>query len=96
MLKINTIASGGGSIINFDGQKITVGPESAGAFPGPACYGHGGPATITDCNLLLGRIQSSNFPKIFGKSEKKSLNIQASKLALQKIANNILIKTKKK
>tara|TARA_B100000686_G_scaffold89006_2_gene95684 strand:+ start:13837 stop:17466 length:3630 start_codon:yes stop_codon:yes gene_type:complete len=95
MLKINTIASGGGSIISFDGQKITVGPESAGAFPGPACYGHRGPATITDCNLILGRIQSSNFPKIFGKSENKALDIDASKLALKKITNNILKKTKK-
>ena len=96
MLKINTIASGGGSIISFDGQKITVGPKSAGAFPGPACYGYGGPATITDCNLILGRIQSSNFPKIFGKLENKALDINASKLALQKISNKILKKTKRK
>ena len=68
MLNINTIASGGGSIINLEGSKITVGPKSAGASPGPACYGTGGPATITDCNLLLGYIQANNFPKIFGNS----------------------------
>ena len=53
MLNINTIAAGGGSIIKLEGSKITVGPESAGASPGPACYGIGGPATITDCNLVL-------------------------------------------
>ena len=53
MLNINTIAAGGGSLISFDGIKINVGPNSAGAIPGPACYGLGGPATITDCNLVL-------------------------------------------
>lgn len=60
-LAIETVAAGGGSICSFDGQKLTVGPESAGADPGPACYGAGGPLTLTDINLLLGRLQSNNF-----------------------------------
>lgn len=60
-LAIETIASGGGSICHFDGYKLLVGPHSAGASPGPACYGQGGPLTITDCNLLLGRIDPESF-----------------------------------
>lgn len=60
-LAIETIAAGGGSICSFDGYRLTVGPESAGASPGPACYGAGGPLTITDVNLLLGRIDPLNF-----------------------------------
>lgn len=61
MLAIETVAAGGGSICRFDGVKLVVGPESAGAAPGPACYGHGGPCTITDANLLLGRIPEEQF-----------------------------------
>jgi 5-oxoprolinase (ATP-hydrolysing) len=66
MLNIVTIASGGGSILWFDGQRMRVGPESAGAYPGPACYGFGGPLTVTDANLLTGRIIPGYFPKAFG------------------------------
>ena len=54
MMAIETVAAGGGSICRFDGVKLVVGPESAGADPGPACYGRGGPLTVTDCNLLSG------------------------------------------
>lgn len=61
-IDIETVAAGGGSICDFDGQSLTVGPESAGADPGPACYGNGGPLTITDVNLLTGRLQASNLP----------------------------------
>jgi 5-oxoprolinase (ATP-hydrolysing) len=60
-LAIETVAAGGGSICSFDGHKLSVGPESAGSDPGPACYGAGGPTTITDVNLLLGRMDASNF-----------------------------------
>lgn len=60
-IEIETVAAGGGSICNFDGKSLTVGPESAGANPGPACYGQGGPLTITDVNLLTGRLDPSNF-----------------------------------
>ncbi|QDU43410.1 Acetophenone carboxylase gamma subunit [Symmachiella dynata] len=62
MLAIETVAAGGGSICDFDGVKLTVGPESAGASPGPACYGRGGPLTVTDVNLFLGKILPAKFP----------------------------------
>ncbi|AMV22140.1 hydantoinase B/oxoprolinase family protein [Planctomyces sp. SH-PL14] len=62
MLAIETVAAGGGSICRFDGVKLVVGPESAGSDPGPACYGRGGPLTITDCNVALGRIVTDHFP----------------------------------
>ncbi len=66
ILRIHTVAAGGGSIVNFDGVRLRVGPESAGANPGPACYRRGGPLTVTDCNVLLGRIQPEFFPTLFG------------------------------
>jgi 5-oxoprolinase (ATP-hydrolysing) len=66
MMNIHTIAAGGGSVIRFDGARLRVGPESAGANPGPACYRRGGPLTITDANVLLGRIQPAYFPSLFG------------------------------
>lgn len=66
MLRIHTVAAGGGSICRWDGARLTVGPESAGANPGPAAYGRGGPLTVTDCNVLLGKIQPDHFPKLFG------------------------------
>ncbi|WP_411338816.1 hydantoinase B/oxoprolinase family protein [Sphingopyxis sp. J-6] len=66
MLRIHTVAAGGGSICRWDGARLLVGPESAGANPGPAAYGRGGPLTITDCNILLGKIQPDHFPRLFG------------------------------
>ncbi len=66
MLAIHTVAAGGGSRLQFDGVRLRVGPESAGADPGPACYRRGGPLTVTDANLLLGRLQSEQFPAVFG------------------------------
>jgi 5-oxoprolinase (ATP-hydrolysing) len=66
MLQIHTVAAGGGSICFFDGARLRVGPKSAGADPGPACYRRGGPLTITDCNVLLGRVRPEFFPAIFG------------------------------
>ena len=66
MLSIHTIAAGGGSICRFDGMRLRVGPQSAGAIPGPACYRRGGPLTVTDCNLMLGKLQPSFFANIFG------------------------------
>ena len=65
-LAIHTVAAGGGSILHFDGQRYQVGPDSAGANPGPACYRRSGPLTITDANLLLGRLQADYFPAVFG------------------------------
>ena len=66
MLTINTVAAGGGSILTFGNGRLRVGPESAGAQPGPACYRNGGPLTVTDANVLLGRIQPEFFPRVFG------------------------------
>ncbi|MGW1144316.1 hydantoinase B/oxoprolinase family protein [Streptomyces sp. NPDC002454] len=66
MLAIHTVAAGGGSVLHFDGSRYRVGPDSAGADPGPACYRAGGPLTVTDANLMLGRIQASRFPRTFG------------------------------
>ena len=66
MLRIHTVAAGGGSILHFDGTRFRVGPESAGADPGPACYRRVGPLTVTDANVLLGRIQPAHFPSVFG------------------------------
>jgi 5-oxoprolinase (ATP-hydrolysing) len=66
MMSIHTIAAGGGSILFFDGQRQRVGPDSAGANPGPACYRRGGPLTVTDCNVMLGKIQPDYFPRVFG------------------------------
>ena len=66
ILQIHTVAAGGGSIVRFDGVRLRVGPESAGANPGPASYRRGGPLTVTDCNVLLGRIQADFFPALFG------------------------------
>ncbi len=66
MLNIVTVAAGGGSILKFDGQRMTVGPNSAGSYPGPACYGFDGPLTITDANLFTGRLMPGHFPATFG------------------------------
>ncbi|AKM09323.1 hydantoinase B/oxoprolinase family protein [Croceicoccus naphthovorans] len=66
MMTIDTIAAGGGSICRFDGSRLRVGPASAGADPGPACYRRGGPLTITDCNVMLGKLQPDCFPSLFG------------------------------
>ncbi len=66
MLSIHTIAAGGGSILQFDGARYRVGPQSAGAHPGPACYRHGGSLTITDSNVMVGKIQPEFFPQVFG------------------------------
>jgi 5-oxoprolinase (ATP-hydrolysing) len=74
MMSIHSIAAGGGSIIRFDGARLRVGPESAAANPGPASYRRGGPLTITDANVLLGRIQPEFFPRVFGASANESLD----------------------
>ncbi|MEU6542531.1 hydantoinase B/oxoprolinase family protein [Streptomyces sp. NPDC046859] len=66
MLDIHTVAAGGGSVLHFDGSRYRVGPDSAGADPGPACYRGGGPLTVTDANVMLGRIQPAHFPAVFG------------------------------
>ena len=66
MMAINTVAAGGGSVLHFDGSRYQVGPDSAGAVPGPACYRRGGPLTVTDANVMVGKVQPAHFPAIFG------------------------------
>ncbi|KAK0728665.1 Hydantoinase B/oxoprolinase-domain-containing protein [Lasiosphaeria miniovina] len=88
-LDINTVAAGGGSMLFFRNGLFVVGPDSAGAHPGPACYRKGGPATVTDANLYLGRLLPEFFPKIFGKNEDEGLDPEASKRALQELADQI-------
>ena len=86
MLWVETVAAGGGSILAFDGRRCTVGPESAGAQPGPACYGRGGPATVTDANLVLGRIQPRYFPACFGPRADQPLDAAAAHDRLSALA----------
>src|ERR1022692_1673987 len=74
MLTIHTVAAGGGSILHFDGGRYRVGPDSAGANPGPAAYRRGGPLTVTDANVMLGRIQPGHFPRVFGASGDQPLD----------------------
>lgn len=86
-IAIHTIASGGGSILQIDDGRQTVGPESAGAIPGPICYRHGGNnLTVTDANLLLGRIQRQFFPQIFGEQQNLPLDDQATQKKFQQLA----------
>ncbi|WP_329276564.1 hydantoinase B/oxoprolinase family protein [Streptomyces sp. NBC_00691] len=68
MMSIHTVAAGGGSVLHFDGRRYRVGPDSAGAVPGPACYRRGGPLTVTDANVMLGRVQPAHFPAVFGEN----------------------------
>ncbi|WP_405187570.1 hydantoinase B/oxoprolinase family protein [Streptomyces anulatus] len=68
MMSIHTVAAGGGSVLHFDGSRYRVGPDSAGADPGPACYRRGGPLTVTDANVMLGRVQPGHFPAVFGEA----------------------------
>src|SRR5439155_12878044 len=77
MMRIHTVAAGGGSICSFDGSRFRVGPESAGANPGPASYRRGGPLTVTDCNIMVGKIDPALFPKVFGPSSDLPLDADA-------------------
>ncbi|KAH8892112.1 hypothetical protein GQ53DRAFT_841002 [Thozetella sp. PMI_491] len=79
MLNISTVAAGGGSILFARNGLLVVGPESAGAHPGPACYRKGGPLTVTDANLFLGRLVLSSFPSIFGENANEPLDVQVVK-----------------
>src|SRR5690606_33416781 len=77
MLAIHTVAAGGGSILHFDGTRYRVGPDSAGANPGPAAYRRGGPLTVTDANVMLGKIQPEYFPRVFGPGGDEPLAVEA-------------------
>lgn len=88
-LDINTVAAGGGSRLFFRNGMFVVGPESAGAHPGPGCYRKGGPATVTDANLYLGRLLPDFFPKIFGKNEDEGLDVKASERLMEELAEQV-------
>lgn len=93
MMAIHTVAAGGGSIVRFDGSRYRVGPESAGANPGPACYRKGGPLTVTDCNVMLGKIQPEFFPKVFGIDGNLALDGEIVRQKFQELAIEIQAQT---
>ncbi|MBQ1161314.1 hydantoinase B/oxoprolinase family protein [Streptomyces sp. A73] len=86
MMDIHTVAAGGGSVLHFDGARYRVGPDSAGAVPGPACYRRGGPPTVTDANVLLGRIRPAHFPAVFGPAGDRPLDPEAARAGFARIA----------
>ncbi len=89
MMDINTVAAGGGSILHFDGSRLRVGPDSAGADPGPTCYGNNGPLAITDCNVVLGKLRPEFFPAVFGADGNQALDIAATTKAFGVLAEQI-------
>jgi 5-oxoprolinase (ATP-hydrolysing) len=89
MLAIHTVAAGGGSILHFDGSRYRVGPDSAGASPGPACYRGGGPLTVTDANVMLGRVQPDHFPRVFGENGDEPLDADVVRTKFAELADRI-------
>ena len=89
MMAINTVAAGGGSILHFDGARFRVGPDSAGADPGPACYRRGGPLTVTDANVCVGKIQPAHFPAIFGPAADQPVDAAAVRTKFADLAEKI-------
>ncbi|MBL8642823.1 MAG: hydantoinase B/oxoprolinase family protein [Rhodospirillaceae bacterium] len=95
MMKIHTVAAGGGSICSFDGLRLKVGPESAGSHPGPASYRKGGPLTVTDCNVLLGKIVPEFFPRVFGPKGDQPLDADVVRVKFAALAAEISAATGK-
>jgi 5-oxoprolinase (ATP-hydrolysing) len=95
MMQIHTVAAGGGSILSFKDGRFQVGPESAGAIPGPASYGKDGPLTVTDCNVLLGKLHPEYFPNVFGKKGNEPLNIKIVKKKFIVLSKEIAHQTDK-
>ena len=89
MMNIHTVAAGGGSILTFRDGRFQVGPESAGANPGPACYRRGGPLTVTDCNVMLGKLQPHHFPSVFGPNADQPLDVDVVREKFADLANEI-------
>ncbi|UVW27074.1 hydantoinase B/oxoprolinase family protein [Massilia sp. H6] len=89
MMSIHTVAAGGGSILHFDGSRYRVGPDSAGATPGPASYRRGGPLAVTDCNVMLGKIQPRHFPQLFGARGNEALDVEAVASGFAAMASQI-------
>ncbi|PJJ00498.1 5-oxoprolinase (ATP-hydrolysing) [Streptomyces sp. 2333.5] len=86
MMNIHTVAAGGGSVLHFDGRRYRVGPDSAGADPGPACYRRGGPLTVTDAQVMLGRIQPAHFPAVFGPDGDQPLDAEVVRARFAELA----------
>ena len=93
MMNIHTVAAGGGSILSFKDGRYQVGPESAGANPGPAAYRRGGPLTVTDCNVMLGKLNPDYFPKIFGPNANEALDRALVTNKFKELASNISLET---
>ncbi|MEP4193195.1 MAG: hydantoinase B/oxoprolinase family protein, partial [Sneathiella sp.] len=93
MMNIHTVAAGGGSLLAFDGARYRVGPESAGANPGPTSYRRGGPLAVTDCNVMLGKIQPHHFPKVFGPHADEALDFEAVRGKFTSLAEDIATAT---
>ncbi|MDI1280566.1 hydantoinase B/oxoprolinase family protein [Brevundimonas sp.] len=89
MLAVHTVAAGGGSICRFDGARLRVGPESAGAVPGPAAYRRGGPLTVTDCNVMLGKLRPEFFPPVFGPSADQPLDADIVRIRFEALADEV-------
>ncbi len=89
MMSIHTVAAGGGSILGFDGARLRVGPQSAGAAPGPASYRRGGPLAVTDANVLLGRIQPQHFPQVFGPAGNEPLDGEGVRHQFERLAARV-------
>lgn len=89
MMAIHTVAAGGGSIVQFDGSRYRVGPESAGANPGPAAYSKGGPLTVTDCNVMVGKLQPAFFPQVFGPNADLPLDAEVVRRKFAELAAQI-------
>ncbi len=93
MMAINTVAAGGGSVLHFDGARFRVGPDSAGANPGPACYRRGGPLTVTDANVMVGKIQPRHFPAIFGPGGDQPLDAEIVRESFAALAAEVAAAT---
>lgn len=93
MMSIHTVAAGGGSILSFRDGRLQVGPESAGADPGPACYRRGGPLTVTDCNVVLGKLQPETFPRVFGPKSDAPLDADTPRALFEQLAQDIADQT---
>ena len=89
MIHIHTVAAGGGSILGFDGARMRVGPDSAGANPGPTSYGNDGPLAVTDCNVVLGKLRAEFFPKIFGPNADQPLAVEAATSRFAELAAEV-------
>ncbi len=93
MMDIHTVAAGGGSICKFEDGRFQVGPESAGADPGPACYRRGGPLTVTDCNVILGKLSPEHFPHVFGPGGDQPLDVDTVREAFDALAETVAEET---